>query len=256
MEELSEFKKIIKHVAVISQNEILKYFRTDFYIDTKSDNTPVTIADKNAEELIRKNIENEFPSHGILGEEFGEINSDSEYKWVIDPIDGTKSFICGTVMFGTQIGLLKNNKPILGAVNFPALDQFIIGDNLTTELNDKKLQIRKCNSISEAVLLTGDYLIVEKYQNIAAFNELIKKVKLFRGWGDCYGYYLLTSGFADIMIDPIMSPWDSLPLIPIVKGAGGMITDYHGKDPVNGNSIVASNPVIHSEVIRLLNPKS
>jgi len=253
MNDLSDFKKFIKHLAVISQKEILKYFRADFNVGTKSDNSPVTIADKNAEELIRKEIKKDFPSHGIIGEEFGEINPNAEYKWIIDPIDGTKSFICGTVMFGTQIGLLKNNKPILGAINFPALDHFLIGDNYTTELNNKKVQVRKCNSISEAVLLTGDYFNIENYQNISAFNNLIKKVKLFRGWGDCYGYYLLASGFADIMIDPIMSPWDSLPLIPIIKGAGGIITDYQGDNPIIGDSIVASNPQIHSEVIRLLN---
>lgn len=250
---MNDYKNFIKHLAEISQKEILKYFRTDFNIDIKSDNTPVTIADKNTEELIRKEIEKEFPSHGILGEEFGEINSDAEYKWIIDPIDGTKSFICGTVMFGTQIGLLKNNKPILGAINLPALDHLLIGDNCTTELNNKKVQVRKCSSISDTVLLTGDYLNVEKYQKISAFNNLIKKVKLFRGWGDCYGYYLLSSGFADIMIDPIMSPWDSLPIIPVIKGAGGIITDYQGNDPIMGCSIVASNPEIHSEVIRLLN---
>ena len=128
MQNLIELKKFIRHLASLSQKEILKYFRTEIDIDTKADNSPVTIADKKAEELIRKEIEKEFPTHGILGEEFGEINKDAEYKWVIDPIDGTKSFICGSVLFGTQIALLKNGSPILGAVNFPALNEFIIAD--------------------------------------------------------------------------------------------------------------------------------
>ncbi|MCH7827472.1 MAG: histidinol-phosphatase [Bacteroidetes bacterium] len=256
MVELIEIKKFIKHLASLSQKEILKYFRTEIKIDTKADNSPVTIADKNAEEIIRKEIEKEFPSHGILGEEFGEINKDAEYKWIIDPIDGTQSFICGSVFFGTQIALLKNGSPILGAVNFPALNEFIIGDNNSTQLNDKDVKVRKCDSISDAVLLTGDYLNIEKYQNISVFNKLIKSVKLFRGWGDCYGYYLLASGYADIMVDPIMSPWDSLPLIPIIKGAGGVITDYQGNDAVKGKSIIASNSVIHSEVIKSLNINS
>ncbi len=256
MQELLEFKKFIKYLAGISQNEILKYFRKDISIESKDDDSPVTIADKNAEELIRKEIEKEYSSHGILGEEFGESNPNAEYKWVIDPIDGTKSFICGSVLFGTQIALLKNDIPILGAINFPALNQFLIGDNKTTQLNDEDVQLRECNSISDAVMLTGDYLNIEKYQDIYSFNELIKKVKLFRGWGDCYGYYLLASGFADIMIDPIMSPWDSLPLLPIIKGAGGTITDYQGNNPVKGDSIVASNSFIHSDVIKLLNINS
>jgi len=256
MQNLIELKKFIRHLASLSQKEILKYFRTKISIYTKADNSPVTIADKNAEEIIRKEIETEFPSHGIIGEEFGEVNKDAEYKWVIDPIDGTKSYICGSVLFGTQIALLKNGFPILGAVNFPALNEFIIGDNKSTQLNDKDVKVRKCDSIPDAVLLTGDYLNIEKYQNISAFNTLIKSVKLFRGWGDCYGYYLLATGFADVMIDPIMSPWDSLPLIPIIKGAGGVITDYQGNDAVKGNSIVASNQAIHSEVIKLLNVNS
>ena len=105
-------------------------------------------------------------------------------------------------------------------------------------------------------MLTGDYLNIDKYQNISAFRTLIKSVKLFRGWGDCYGYYLLASGYSDIMVDPIMSPWDSLPLIPIIKGAGGIITDYQGKDPIKSESIIASNSAIHSEVIKLLNINS
>ncbi|MCH8942705.1 MAG: histidinol-phosphatase [Bacteroidetes bacterium] len=256
MQNLIELKKFTRHLASLSQKEILKYFRTEIDIDTKADNSPVTIADKKAEELIRKEIEKEFPTHGILGEEFGEINKDAEYKWVIDPIDGTKSFICGSVLFGTQIALLKNGSPILGAVNFPALNEFIIGDNNSTQLNGKDVKVRKCDSISDAVLLTGDYLNIDKYQNISAFRTLIKSVKLFRGWGDCYGYYLLASGYSDIMVDPIMSPWDSLPLIPIIKGAGGIITDYQGKDPIKSESIIASNSAIHSEVIKLLNINS
>lgn len=120
-------------------------------------------------------------------------------------------------------------------------------------INGTKTLIRICSDLRNAVLLTTDHLNIEKYQDNVKFNDLIKKVKLYRNWGDCYGYYLLATGYADIMIDPIMSPWDLLPLIPIIKGAGGVITDYKGNDAINGKSAVAASTQIHKEVISILN---
>ncbi len=222
-------------------------------VETKADSSPVTIADKNAEELMRKEIMKEFPDHGILGEEFGYYNEDAEYNWILDPIDGTKSFICGAVTFGTLIALLKKGKPVLGVFNQPILNEFLIGDNEITKLNESVVRVRDCEKISDSVLLTTDHLNIGKYQNQKKFDELIKKVKLYRQWGDCYGYYLVATGFADVMIDPIMSPWDSLALIPIIKGASGVITDYQGNDPLEGNSIIASAPGIHNQIISFLN---
>jgi myo-inositol-1(or 4)-monophosphatase len=236
-----------------SSDIIKKHFRTSINVESKSDSSPVTIADKLAEVKMRELISKEFPDHGIVGEEFGKDNPDAEYVWVLDPIDGTKSFISGALSFGTLIALLKNGKPIFGVINHPILNEFLIGDNVSAFVNGNKVQIRNCNSISEATLLTTDHLNINKYQNKNGFENLIQKTKLYRNWGDCYGYYLLATGFADIMIDPIMSVWDSMALIPIVNGAGGMITDYQGDDPIIGNSIVASNKLIHSEVIKLLN---
>ncbi|HVO72806.1 MAG TPA: histidinol-phosphatase [Ignavibacteriaceae bacterium] len=251
--ELKEFKKFTKKLSEVSSRIIKNYFRSELQIETKQDHSPVTLADKKSEEAMRELIMKEFPEHGILGEEFGMHNPDAEYKWVLDPIDGTKSFISGTPLFGTLIALLKNGEPQLGAINLPALNEFLIGDNSIAELNDKKVMVRNCSSISSAVLLTTDIVDIEKYHNTKKFNSLIKEVKLFRTWGDCYGYYLVASGFADIMIDPIVSPWDSMALIPVIRGAGGIITDYQGNDPVKGKSIIASSPPIHKEIIELLN---
>ncbi|MBE0570307.1 MAG: histidinol-phosphatase [Ignavibacteriaceae bacterium] len=253
MSELTEYKNFCKVLSQASADVIKKYFRTDVSVESKKDDSPVTIADRKAEEVMRELIMKHFPDHGIVGEEFGETNKDAENKWILDPIDGTKSFICGAYSFGTLIGLLKNDKPILGVYNHPILNDFLIGDNVETLINGKKSLVRNCNELSQAVLLTTDHLNIEKYQNIEKFNMLIKKVKLYRNWGDCYGYYLLATGYADIMIDPIMSPWDLLPLIPIIKGAGGIISDYQGNDAVKGKSTVASASGIHSEIITLLN---
>ncbi len=253
MKELAEYKKFCKILAEASADVIKEYFRTGVSVESKTDNSPVTIADKKAEEVMRELIAKHFPEQGIVGEEFGETNRNSEYTWILDPIDGTKSFICGAYSFGTLIGLLKNGNPILGVYNHPILNDFLIGDNSLTEINGVETKVRDCGNLSNAVLLTTDHLNIEKYQNKDKFNQLITKVKLYRNWGDCYGYYLLATGYADIMIDPIMSPWDLLPLIPIIRGAGGVITDYQGNDPVKGKSAIAACPQIHSSIISSLN---
>ncbi len=253
MSELDKYKLFTKHLAELSGNVIRKYFRTNVKVDSKPDASPVTIADKKAEELMRGEIMKNFPEHGIIGEEFGEHNPGAEYKWILDPIDGTKSFICGTVTFGTLIALLKNNQPVLGVINQPILKEFLLGDNSTAELNDVKVNVRACNKLSDAVLLTTDHLNIKKYQDIEKFNELTGRVKLYRNWGDCYGYYLVATGYADIMIDPVMNVWDLMALIPVIRGAGGIITDYHGNNPVTGSSIIAASPGIHKNIIELLN---
>ncbi len=253
MSELDELKSFCKQLADESGKIIRGYWRHDVAVETKKDLSPVTIADKKSEELMRRLIMKNFPSHGILGEEFGEHNPGAEYQWVLDPIDGTKSFVCGTVTFGTLIALMKNGEPILGVINQPILNEFLIGDGNSAELNGKKVKVRECSKLSEAVLLTTDQLNIEQHRDIKKFDELVHKVKMYRQWGDCYGYYLVASGYADIMLDPIMNPWDLLALVPIICGAGGNITDYKGGDPVKGDSIIATGGTIHNEVVELLN---
>ena len=250
---MNEFKKFAELLALESGVIIKKYFRQRITVDNKADQSPVTIADKQAEERMRELIRKEFPDHGILGEEFGKLNENAEYQWILDPIDGTKSFICGAISFGTMIALTKNGLPILGVINQPILNEFLIGDNNSARLNSVNVQVRDCKELSSAVLLTTDHLNIARYQDIEKFERLTKSIKLYRNWGDCYGYYLVATGFADIMIDPIMSVWDLMALIPIIKGAGGTITDYQGNDPVTGSSIVAASSKIHAEVIKMLN---
>ena len=253
MENINELKLFAKHLSEISGKIIRSYFRTKISVDSKKDASPVTIADKKAEEIMREEIIKKFPEHGIIGEEFPSHNENAEYKWILDPIDGTVSFICGAISFGTLIGLLKNGEPILGVINQPVLNEFLIGDNISSELNGEKVLVKNTRNLSDAVLLITDYPNIEKYQDINKFHELIKKVKYVRGFGDCYGYYLVATGYADIKLDPIMNLWDTAALIPIIKGAGGTITDYHGGNPIKGDSIIATSGNIHNEVIKILN---
>jgi myo-inositol-1(or 4)-monophosphatase len=253
MSEIDELKKFCRLLAIESSKVIKPYFRSKLVVESKKDESPVTIADKKAEEKMRELIMKEFPAHGIIGEEFGAINPQAEYQWILDPIDGTKSFICGAYTFGTMIGLLKNNKPIFGVINQPILNEFLIGDNVSAYFNDVKVNVRTNVELNEAVLLSTDHVNIEKYQDINKFNNLIHQVKIYRLWGDCYGYLLLATGYADIMIDPIMNIWDLAALIPIIQGAGGIITDYKGNDALTGQSTVAALPGLHKKVIEILN---
>ncbi len=250
MQEFEQFACVLaeKSAAIIRQ-----YFRTPVTVDTKLDESPVTIADKKAEEIMRELIMKELPEHGIIGEEFDDLNPDAKYKWVLDPIDGTVNFICGGLMFGTLIALLEDGNPILGIIHQPILNELLIGNNQVTTFNGSEVHVRSCDKISDAILLNTDPYLVKKHQSMKYFEALRNQVKMYRFFGDCYGYLLLALGCVDIVIDPIMHPWDIMALIPTVRGAGGIITDYHGNDPVKGKSIVAAGGNIHDQVIRILN---
>jgi len=241
-------------LAQVSGEIIRRYFRSELDIETKSDSTPVTIADRQAEEIMRQRIQARYPEHGILGEEFEDINPEAEYQWILDPIDGTKTFVSGTYLFGTLIALLRDGKPMLGAINNPITHQFLIGDGRTTWLNDVPVKVRDCQSLAQATLLVTDPLNVDKYRDGKAFAALTRQVKLYRTWGDCHGYFLVATGYADIMIDPAMHVWDVAALIPVIEGAGGKITDYYGGDPMSSKGTIATAGMLHDEVLRALNP--
>ena len=221
MNALKEFQDFLENLTLESGKIIKEHFSRDIQFEIKSDQSPVTIADKKVEEFLREKIGLEFPEHGIIGEEFGLHAPESEYVWVLDPIDGTKSFISKVPLFGTLIALTHNKEPILGVFHQPILRLFLIGDNQDAFLNRQKVAARKVHSLSQARLLTSDIINIQKYQNFDKFLKLAKKVSFLRTWGDCFGYYLLSCGMGDIMLDPIVNYWDAMAMIPIVRGAGG-----------------------------------
>ena len=226
-------------------------------VETKNDLSPVTVADRGAEELMRSLIAKKFPAHGVIGEELGADRPDAEWVWVLDPIDGTKAFITGAPLWGTLIALLHEGRPVLGAIHQPVLGQLMIGCDVpgaaaTTTLNERPVRVRATARIEDATILTSDPLNPRKYQNGAVYDALAARARLVRTWGDCYGYLLLAGGWADVMLDPIMNPWDIQALIPVLRGAGGVITDWHGGDPVKADSIVAATPALHGQVIDAL----
>jgi myo-inositol-1(or 4)-monophosphatase len=250
----AEYKAFIEHLGRMAGDVIRPYFfSSSLAVELKSDASPVTIADRKAEETIRTEIKKRYPSHGIIAEEFGNENENAEFVWVIDPIDGTISFTTGCPLFGTLIGLLHEGKPVLGLINQPIIDQMCIGDNTLTTINGRPVRVREAENLSLATVLTTDVTNIEKYQNLANYENLRRQVRITRTWGDCYGYLLVSSGLADVMIDPIMNPWDLLPIIPVVRGAGAVISAWDGGDPLTANSSVAASPKLHAEIIRVLN---
>jgi len=253
--DLAPYRAFLNELATASGDFIRPLFGShDVAIEMKSDQTPVTAADRGAEELMRAMIAKRFPSHGVLGEEFGNDRADAEFVWVLDPIDGTKSFASACPLFGTLIALLHNGQPILGCIHQPILRQLVVGDGSTTTLNGKPVRLREPASLAAATLLVTDTLDVAKHQNTAGWDALTQRVRMVRTWGDCYGYLLVATGWADIMSDPIMSPWDIAALVPVIRGAGGVITDWQGREPMGAESTLAAHPKIQAEVLRTLNP--
>lgn len=251
--DLTPYRSFLKELALQSGEFIRPLFATpSLAVEFKSDHSPVTAADRGAEELLRTLIAAKFPSHGIIGEEHGNDRPDAEFVWVLDPIDGTKAFITGVPLWGTLIGLLHNGQPVLGAIHQPILHQLMIGDGRVTTLNERPVSVRTCARIEDATLLTSDPLNPAIYQNGAAYDALTKRARLVRTWGDCYGYLLLAAGWADVAMDPIMNPWDIAALVPVIRGAGGVITDWQGGEAYPAESTVAAGPGLHSLVLAAL----
>ena len=253
----SSFIPFLTKLTQVSAQAILPRFGdTSIQIDAKADDSPVTIADKEAEARMRELINKEFPDHGILGEEHGNENLDAEFVWILDPIDGTKSFITGVPLFTTLIGLLHKGQPVLGAIHQPVLKQLCIGDNQTCWLNGKIVTARE-RALNQATVLISDPYIVGDFQDESGYQKLIEKTSLHRSWGDGYGYMQVASGWADIMCDPVLEPWDLLPVVPVMRGAGAIVTDWQGQDLcfTQGNvtrSALAAHPTLHAEAVKAL----
>lgn len=252
--DLSPYRAFLLELARASGDFTRPLFgRRDLVVEAKGDASPVTQADRGAEELMRAMIARRFPTHGVLGEEFGPDRTDAEFVWVLDPVDGTKSFITGVPLWGTLIALLYCGRPVLGCIHQPVLNQLVIGDGATTTLNGAPVRCRPTSRLAEATLLTSDWLSPAQYQDGAAFERLARSAKLCRTWGDAYSYLLLATGWADLAVDPVMNPWDVAALVPVIRGAGGVITDWSGGPSYPANSTVAAaTPELHAAALAAL----
>jgi len=251
---LATYRDFMVELATLSGDFIRPYFgRDDLQVETKLDHSPVTIADRGAEELMRARIKARFPDHGIVGEEFGSERQDAEFVWVLDPIDGTKSFTAAVPLFGTLIALLHRGQPALGCIHQPILNQLLIGDNLTATLNGKAVRTRPVDRVEEATVLTSDPAVIQRNPACHGFQAVMNAARLSRAWGDCYGYLLVATGRADVMYDPLMNLWDIAALVPVIRGAGGVISDAQGMPPYPASSTVAAaTPELHRQVVAAL----
>ena len=261
-----DLKAFLEELARLSGEAILPFFRTRMGVSDKGREgqfDPVTEADRAAELVIRSKIRETFPSHGILGEEFESERLDAEFVWVIDPIDGTRAFLCGVPVWGTLIGLKRNGQPVLGVMHQPFTGELFLGDGGSAELKHlrgdrpfpvRKLQTRQTRTLSEAILMTTDPRLFPANE-MTAYRLIEAQVKLARYGTDCYAYAMLAAGQIDLVIESGLKPYDIVGLIPIIEGAGGIVTTWQGKPATEGGQIIAAaNATLHAAAIAALQP--
>lgn len=261
----AEFQAIVRvahELADISGPVILKHFRKAMPVENKASGgafDPVTKADRGAEKAISEALATRFPDHGLVGEEFGTKAGTSPYQWIIDPIDGTRSFIIGSPLWGTLIGVLKDGKPVFGLMDQPFTgERFWSTDKAAYHSirggRPARLKSRECAHIEDAVLTTTHPETFNKPEQLAALEILRKKARLNRYGGDCYSYCLLASGLIDIVIEPGLKPYDIVALIPIIERAGGVVTTWTGGSAANGGDILATGDArLHEEALAMIN---
>lgn len=240
--------------AYLAGRLTLGYFRGEIPTDFKSDNTPVTEADRKAEELIRGRIERKFPGHVIIGEEYGTSEGEKEsHQWIIDPIDGTKSFIHGVPLYGVLIGLEIEGRVEVGVVYFPALDEMVAaGTGLGCRLNSRLVRTSQVKTLDRATVAFTDAGSFAMFNRAEAWEKIQKATWFRAGWGDAYGHCLVATGRAEIMLDPVMSLWDCAPFPPILSEAGGYFGDWKGTPTIHAGEAMSTTEALLPEVLALI----
>lgn len=233
------------------------YFRQPLEIIDKADESPVTIADRTAEAEMRKVIEATFPEHGIYGEEHGQVRLDADYVWTLDPIDGTKAFITGMPVFGTLIAVSEGKLPVLGLIEQPITNErWIGGVGYPTTLNGQPIKTRDCGGLKNAAMYITTTDMLETEDERARYQKLKDTVKITRFGGDCYSYGLLAAGHVDLVLESQLQPYDFMALVPVIEGAGGVMTDWQG-NPLTMDSgpqvLAAATKELHEEALALIN---
>jgi myo-inositol-1(or 4)-monophosphatase len=254
-----DFTAFIGRLATAAGETILPFFRTSLSVDNKSVNDfdPVTEADRAAEAVMRRLIKANFPQHGIVGEEFGNEREDAEYVWVLDPIDGTKSFIGGFPIWGTLIALLHKGTPVFGMMHQPYIGERFSGDNGSAHYSgpsgERRLSVRRCTSLKEATAYTTSPLLMNATDR-ACFARIENAAKLTRYGGDCYSYCMLAAGHLDLVVETELKPYDIAARTPLAPGAGATAPPWEGKPAQSGGRIIAAgDPRVHEAAMKLLN---
>lgn len=266
--EQEEFIPFLQTLVQSALAVIIPNFLAGIQVDEKSNHTPVTKADRGAEGAMRKMIEDKYPHHGVYGEELGIKEASGpypRYRWILDPIDGTRAFISNSFHFGNLIALERDEGngfgPVLSSITFPAAGVRAVGWKGHAELHRdgfgihavRPIHVRACRRLSDATLLVTSHWTTPEQVGDGRIQKLIDGAKLYRTWGDCFGYFAVATGGADIMIDPDLSYWDAAALIPVVEGAGGVITSVKGRNPLEDKSAVCTAGGLHEMVLAALN---
>lgn len=258
-DEAREFVPFMHELIGVAFAAIRPLFLSGTTVAVKSDASPVTQADRGAEEAMRALIARRYPDHGVLGEEFGATApaAGCAYRWVLDPVDGTRAFISHCFLFGTLIALEREGRPVLGCIAHAAAGLALIGHVGAATLfaadgSQRPVRVRPCARLEDATLLASSHWSTGEQQGTAAIERLIARVKLYRTWGDCFGYFALATGGADVMLDPQLAHWDIAAVVPVVEGAGGRVSGWRGGDPLQERSLIATAGGLHAPVLAAL----
>jgi len=258
--EQSEFVPFLHELLATATAVIQPLFMSGTAVDSKGDASPVTAADRGAEAAMRALIERRYPAQGIVGEEYG-VKAGAGYRWVLDPVDGTRAFITNCFLFGTLIALEREDaagwRPVLGAIAHPVAGLTLTGHDSEARLHaadgsSRRVHVRPCTQLRDATVLATTHWSTGEQRGGPAVERVIRAAKLYRTWGDCFGYFALATGGADLMLDPSLAHWDVAAIVPVVEGAGGVVTAWDGGDPLAQLSLIASAGPLHDEVLACL----
>jgi histidinol phosphatase-like enzyme (inositol monophosphatase family) len=251
--ELSSYLPFVERLQKEAGQRIRSYYGQALTVERKEDDSPVTRADRETEALLREIIEANFPDHSIHGEEYGEKRGSSGWRWILDPIDGTKSFLLETPLFGTLIALEWEGRPVLGSIHFPLLDRLLIGGaEVGTYLNGVACHVSRTTDLAQATMILTDPRDLLPHPGHELVIELARRVRLVRGFGDCYGYFLVACGLADLMVEPKnLQYYDIAPMAPLLAGAGGIFSAFDGTLTFSRGEGLAANPSLHEAVVAL-----
>jgi myo-inositol-1(or 4)-monophosphatase len=250
--DLDSIHQAAIEIARAGGRHTLNYFRKAVDVERKSDDSPVTVADREAESIMREAIEKRFSDHGIIGEEHGRSNEESDIQWILDPIDGTKSFIHGIPLYTTLVGVLVEDEPVIGVIYAPALSEMCeAARGKGTRLNDVPCRVRSCRSLADASFLSTDVTTSAEAGYGKAFDTLIEKTRIHRTWGDAYGHMMVAVGRADLMFDPILNIWDAAPLLTVLREAGGIFSDTYGKETIQSANGFSTSRELLPEVLNV-----
>ncbi len=252
-ESLRDLREFAADLAWQAGKLTLRYFQTDIATEIKADASPVTVADRQSERLMRELIAARYPDHSILGEEEGETRPGATYRWVLDPIDGTKTFVRGVPLYAVLVGLERDGEAVVGAINIPGTGELLhAARGEGCSWNGRVARVSQVSRLRDALLLCSDAESMPQYGRAAAYRRMVAATKLQRTWGDAYGYVLVATGRAEVMLDADVRLWDATALLPVVTEAGGTLTDWRGTQTAAGGEAIGTNGLVLDELLALV----